>query len=643
MTSRPFGNLAPVLLILAAASGTLVYTQVTHASDAGVLTTSVEQDQRIVKCDLYDSTPLEDNVTMDLYSGDVERDFDSSSQRDAWIRNNCNLEPNLQELGTAYGPFSSDQTYDKPPGRLTTKLNNYQIRRASLGGYYPNDSYGDGPLVIEANRVRIIGIENATRVHDGGDQSPQTLIPETGKLYGYFNVSTGPERYLYDTVPYRDTVDHPNITEYEIQLKGGIMDSDFVRYNTSCVVVNGGSCGGPNDVTTGRFYIGGCDFNPWDNCRRGKLGHRYNLSGVENVENISIRVKVEMKFTELRWECFYDEDSPRDWCYTDNGTRKDGFRLWTVEESRRFTRSTWLTHTINVTPNRPNATLEVAKFPDGSYEARIQTEGVRHLTVGRTDDGRTMGLRYQWRYFSRSTRYYNQLDHQPVWLHAYPARTYRSIPAFGGPTTIERSFGETSDFSTGDLPPNVTVDEAAGEFTPIDELVVKNIDQFSKDNVTARGIAPGTTAEIDITTRKVVRSNLTVTKIGGNDTHSKFRLELTESDGDPIYTGNRPGYITINRQTVETDQNGVAIVTTRNVGPVRAEFEPAEWYRLDPEYTAYTTSTGRGYTGPGRGLLDLLVFIIRRTAVVWVPLLIALYMIDKLPDADTWPPWKVLQ
>jgi len=180
----------------------------------------------------------------------------------------------------------------------------------------------------------------------------------------------------------------------------------------------------------------------------------------------------------------------------------------------------------------------------------------------------------------------------------------------------------------------------------MEEIVVGDINTFDRSEIKLIGIAPGRTRgieDVDVTTRRVEESVLNANVVGGNETHAEIEVVLKDADGDPINTRNRPGSVYIDGQKVETGPDGKVTVERHRWGPVRARYEPTEWYRLPSSTTPYIKSEAEAYPGVGRSPLAFLIYLLKRSAPLWGTALVALYLLDKLPDAETWPPWRVIQ
>lgn len=610
----------------------------------------IDPDERVPKCSIVDESPFSANTTIDLYADDVERDFADEAERDSWLEENCDGNTAFLELGTEYSPFARDRSYRSPPGLSTTQLNRHKFRNLSVEtGIYPRDDYV-GPIRIDHNQVRIFSIENGTKAHFGNG-TVRTVIPEQGRINGFFHYNT--TNRVFNTPPYRTVYLPPdNVTEYVVRSGSeDIYDHYTVEYQDSCVVVNGGNCSTGTVVSTGTAYENLNErprprtcANRYTSCNTsGKFGFNYDLSDVDNVSTLSFVVEVEQQFVEEIWQCEYSRYR-RSWCYDENGSRRS--HLWEKTGEDVYTRTTTMRHTIDdISVSNPNASMEVATFPDGHREARVETgEEIRKVTFGERGNQRNPdGVRYKWEYFSASTSFWDTVESQPVWIHAYPVRGAETTPAFVGPDIEEKSIGRTAGISRGSLPDNVVMDDLASQYSSVDEVVVSDISTYERSNVTAYGIPPGSEAEVDITTREIEETNLTITRVRSNKTHAEFQVRLVDSSGNPISTEDRPGTIYVNGQEYDTNSRGKVIVETRRLGPVRARYEPVEWYKLDSSYTAYAASEDKAYSGPGDDLLPLILYIIVRTSPLWVGILVISYLLDKLPDANTWPPWEVVK
>jgi hypothetical protein len=607
----------------------------------------VEGPDDPAKCEVANETPLDKNISIQFYASDIEREFQNPSSRESWIENNCGGAEQFAGVGTSASPWKTDTTFDRPPGNLTTVLNKHQFQQLSVKtGYYPNNNYRspDRLVRIGKNQVRIFSIENATKVHLG-DGEVKTVVPEKGTVRGFYHFKTTSRQAR---PPYRAVFPDENPRYWKL-VPSRLYDPNGYTYEYTdieiedvCIVVNDGECGGQNDVTVEQIS-GSNQGKSGEPCleqscnRSGKYVFRYDLTGHEDVRQLTMRVELHQTWLEEEYICYEDL---RD-CYRDNGGLNKSAFLGPIGTQR--SQSMAISGSADVTVSRPQAELIVAEFPDGTAETRVRTTGgVRRIAFG--ENGSQLNpdsIQYQWSYFSKSPDYWQEQKQQPVYLHAYPVRTYEMDPPYVGPDDVQEALTTRSDFSSRDLPKNVMVDRTAPRYTEVDELIVEDIDTYDRSEISGWGIPPGTTADVRVTTREVTEANLSIKKIGENNSHVRFQISLTEGDGDPINTEQRPGSIYVDGQQYETGVDGEVEVVKRYVGMVKVRFVPADWYRLDRSTTAYTEAEAKAYTGVGRGLFVLLYYILRRTAPLWASVLLCLYFVDKTVDVKLWPPWRI--
>jgi hypothetical protein len=605
-------------------------------------------DESVPKCKVANQTPIDKNISIQFYANDIEREFKNPSRRESWIESNCGGAEHFAGAGTSASPFKTDTTFDRPPGNLTTALNKHQFQQLSVkSGYYPNNNYRspDRLVRIGKNQVRIFSIENATKVHLGGGKV-KTVVPEKGTVRGFYHFKTTSRQAR---PPYRAVFPDENPRYWKLvpsrlyDPNGFTYDFTDIEIEEVCIVVNDGECGGANDVTVEQISGSnqGKSGKPCleQSCNRsGKYVFKYDLTGHEDVRQLTMRVELHQTWLEEEYICYEDL---RD-CYNDNGGLNKSAFLGPIGTQRA--ESMAISGSADVTVSRPQAELIVAEFPDGTAETRVRTNGgVRRLAFGGSGDQLYPdSVQYQWSYFSKSPGFWKEQKQQPVYLHAYPARAYEMDPPYVGPDVVQEALTPRADFSSRDLPANIIVDQTASEYTEVDELVIEDIDQYDRSNISAWGIPPGTNADVRVITRQVTETNLTIEKIGENNSHVRFQVSLTEADGDPINTAKRPGLIYIDGQKYETGVDGEVEFVTRYVGMVKARFAPADWYRLDRSTAAYTAAEDKTYTGVGRGPFVLLYYIVRRTAPLWGSVLLTLYFVDKTVDVTLWPPWRIL-
>jgi hypothetical protein len=605
-------------------------------------------DEPVPKCKVANATPIDKNISIQLYANDIEREFQNPSGRESWIENNCGGAEHFAGVGTSASPFKTDTAFERPPGNLTTIVNKAQFQELSVKtGYYPNNDYHspDRLVRIGKNQVRIFSIENATKVHLGNGDV-KTVIPQNGTVRGFYHFKTTRRKAR---PPYRAVFPDEELRYWKL-VPGKIYDPNGFTYNYTdieieevCIVVNDGECGGPNDVTVDQISgtNQGKSGEPCveDSCHRsGKYVFKYDLTGHDNVNQLTMRVELHQTWIEKEYSC----DPELQDCYRDDGSWNTSEFLGPIYKPR--SQSMAISESVGVSVSRPQAELIVAEFPDGTAETRVRTNGgVRRLVFGGSGDQLYPdSVQYQWSYFSKSPGYWNEQEEQPVYLHAYPARAYETDPPYVGPDMVQESLTSRAPFSAGDLPGNVKVERTASEYTEVDELILEDIEPYDRSKIRGWGIPPGTNADVRVITRQVTKANLTIRRIAENNSHVRFQVSLTEADGDPINTRKRPGSIYIDGQKYETGVDGEVEVVKRYVGLVEARFVPAEWYRLDRSTTAYTAAETKAYTGVGRGLFVLLYYILRRTAPLWLAVLLSLYIVDKAVDVSVWPPWGIL-
>lgn len=648
MVSRSLGIFAAVGALLLV-QGVVAQSAVAVSATSGGLADAYDPGDENPTCALWDSTSLSKNFTADFYAGDEERSFDTEAERDQWIRDNCGFEPNIYNLGESYSPLQSDRSFSSPPGNATNVINRQQFRNASFrNGYYTEREVPYPPLLMDYGQARVFSIENATRIHTGNGTT-KMAIPEQGTLYGMFHYNYSiTDRIAGPNPP--SGIEPPLLNETSYNVTGGTNPfrgpNLTPEYVTACVAINGGNCTGTSDATTAirseNINRGPC-YGLDNSCNRsGRIVMEYDISDYDAVNSITFRVKINQTAEEERYVC--DAIDP-EFCYEDypsTGDRTEG--AWSLTNEKIFSRNTTLTQTVEITQSRPQAEMEIAVFPDGSREFRVsEAQGLRAMQFSDGSDQRLPdAIEYQYRYFSAGDPSWDGLEHQPVVMHAYPARVYDTYPAWDPPSVVAEAYGDTRGFT---LPANVDV-ERASRFVEVDELIVGEVDSFARSEVRLYGIPPGTTAsfdDIETSTRQVEKANLTAEVVGGNQTHAVIEIELVDEDGNPVYTRNRPGVIFVDGRKVDTNPNGKVTVVQRRLGGVRAQYRPTPWYKLPRSTQAYTASQDRAYPGLGRGLLNFILYLIKRTAPLWGAVLIGLYLVDKLPDADTWPPWKVIR
>lgn len=227
---------------------------------------------------------------------------------------------------------------------------------------------------------------------------------------------------------------------------------------------------------------------------------------------------------------------------------------------------------------------------------------------------------------------------QPLKTHAYPS-SY-------GSTADTKPFSETQllnadgpDYTAPPLPPGVDLDTVNGSYNATAGFAFQS-DLSSSDNLTAHGIVNGYTREIPVTVldeQLYTNTTLNATITNQTNTHMTVAFNLTANhSGTPVDTSDTSGYIAIGGEQVDTNASGQAVATVPNA-PMTAEYQPSPYYEtFDPYRPSSTWVTPEPVIGGFIGVLNDLFTVMFLFGLFFLPL----FILDRILDADVWPPWK---
>lgn len=328
-----------------------------------------------------------------------------------------------------------------------------------------------------------------------------------------------------------------------------------------------------------------------------------------------------------------------------------------------------------------------AEFPNGSVRTFRDTvtvsedlilrnlyqrlEGVRGIRVNYPDGSKSIVLigpggawrgaklpggevRTRWRYFTSKDDRWEELvvdsrngsstrhsPAHPVRVHAYPSENgARALSSTGSSLPkILRVFG--ARFRPPNIPDGVMVNVVEDDYTEVWALEAKYDPNASDQEFRYMGLTRGSGGDISID--RVVdmrRTELDLEVIDETSTHVTLRVRLREKEsGRPIRLEGRAGYIELmGSERVNTSRDGTAHTIIRKPNDyLRAEYVPGAWWDDGGAFTpsSATLAVGNEFVGPlgvATGAFRIFGFLL--------PLLLVVFMLDRMLGLDLWPPWK---
>lgn len=370
------------------------------------------------------------------------------------------------------------------------------------------------------------------------------------------------------------------------------------------------------------------------------------VSLVATVE-VELNKTIATKHTETKEQCREVE--------TENGTKtvcEEVTETWWTSNSTRVTDRVTVTDQVSATVYQLRTALRKAEFPDGRRGVIIQSSdrwnGIRF--------GSAASITTQWQFFSAGNPDWDRLGtttrNETSWTESptVPARV-QAFPSRVGVTTDSSRGTDIYEVSTFEgsrhpspalaLPENVSVPVATESYNSTTMLAVRhsNLSQ----SATAAGVVQGVDGEVVQSDDPVdIReANLTLSVTDLNTSYANVRVTLRDNlTGKPINTSGREGYVQLRESRVETNDSGEAIVTVQNTGLVTARYEPAAWWTSDVGYLP-----DRARALPRSGIFDADGFgrVANNLLALAVPLLLVLFFLNRVPGAETWPPWRLLR
>jgi hypothetical protein len=351
----------------------------------------------------------------------------------------------------------------------------------------------------------------------------------------------------------------------------------------------------------------------------------------------------------------------------------------TVDEpSKRYTDTLFVKDVREARAYQPNASaIRQPREVGAAYHVTTEKQPVAGISTPAET------YRTNWRYFTARDPSWDNITHiypvtpvdsevdryssnaHPVQTYAYPVPN--ATPIATGPGSELRNTlvayrgdnrGNPPKLTTATQPesgpgtyPNwprtwgIDLNTFTGEYTTINEFIFTLSDQYDEQAINETtpieitGIVYNQSHSIsaaDLTTASAPKTELTATTLNQTGSDTTIRLELTTAEGTPINTADTAGHIEIADSTVDTNTSGQAVVTLSQT-PNTAQYQPAPFYS-----TASPKRSSEVYISPSPSIpsvgsaLDEIFTVIFLFGLFFMPL----FILDRILDADVWPPWE---
>lgn len=560
---------------------------------------------------------LAENESMRLFSGDSDK-YVAESEYYNWTGKNRTV---IQDLLN-----ETDWWWDEPPATPRTWTSNDVEEYRSE--FSTNDSVSKHPVGadledeawIQDAHASLFRIQPSTTMH---------MSPSESRLY------VDPEGHALGLIDYRvaipaDDLDQSDgrVTEWAFQnatiekawvIQGvGVPDSSVMADRAAI-----GSVEDPGHVVNVTYSAR--EFSPDEE----------SFTFAAEVA-VTLEKQVEIKHTTQREDCEDLDAGVRDSC-------DDGTYTWWTQEISHPTQRVVVGETRTAAPYSFRTDIRRAEFPDGSSGVAISSNQL--WDGARVGDG---SLELPWAYYSARNTAWDSIEVtgadgtsstpspvHPVQVHGFPA--VNQLSADRGSMTS--SYDAESHQPPG-LPEEINVELVEEDYNVTSSVGVRyeEADPSPIDPVgVVNGVEPAVTTH---PTKQIRESNLTLTPLESNMTHVLLEVSLEENaTGNPIDLRGREGYVEIAGEQIDTNASGLATVRVSNRGVQSARFHPSAWPAATPAYTGdYARVLARtGMLTPG-GLGRFLLLLLK----AFLPLLIVLWLLDKVPGATAWPPWKLI-
>ena len=295
---------------------------------------------------------------------------------------------------------------------------------------------------------------------------------------------------------------------------------------------------------------------------------------------------------------------------------------------------------------QPNVTVQQATFPNGDHGVALSTSQLI--------DGASVGndsLDFRWDYYAARDPDWDTIHSSgesggsstasPV----HPVAVY-GFPIFGPPTATRglltsRSTAASYDSPNGSLPSTIDVvvrEEPYNVTSAVGMRFESGVEPTVEPTSAVAGVEPTITNQ---TSTQVRATNLSLRVLESNMSEVLVEIRLeANATGDPIELQDREGYVDVDGKRVNTNASGRATVRVPNHGATTATYEPAPWSSTT---TAYASAKDRVIARTGLFTMEGFGGFVGRVFTIFIGPLIVLRLLDLVPTADTWPPWRLLK
>lgn len=364
----------------------------------------------------------------------------------------------------------------------------------------------------------------------------------------------------------------------------------------------------------------------------------YTLS--PGASDLLVTVEVTAQITKKTESKVCPDESPSYWATTDVTTYTDSV---TVRDRQAVT-----PHSGRVTMARSNLSAGTTEF----YTLRFTPWRGISLPSG----DRVVG---NWRFYTARDPAWDGLDvtansgtvpnlslpsrppAQPLQTIAFP---YRYGPIANGPDggltqKLELRNYSGTERNSPTLPANVSVEPSNGSYIQAN-LISFRTTGGTPANITTSGLVTNTSNTLplhSIFNAPRVNTTLNTTIKNTSSSSTVFSVRLT-AGGAPVHTAPTSGHLLVNGREVDTNESGEALVAVTRT-PATVKYVPRPFHEVTPfmgHEPATTTVTPRPSIPGVVAVLNGLFRFVLLTGLFFMPL----FILDRIVDADVWPPWK---
>lgn len=496
----------------------------------------------------------------------------------------------------------SDVSFKRPPDAVETWNTNEYTRFPSTGSgvsVWPNGTSTVDDGYIKDAYVELFAVSPSTTVHRSPGDTV-TYVPQNGTVIAHAD-------FRYDPPP----------PPYSRTSGSGCSATKYTWYgedkSIKSVAVNGNSV-----PATDTIY--------------------YNYTGLSRGPNtISVSVTFFGEITKKTESRVCPQNAPS---------------YWTTVDVTTYTDEPTVTDAVLVSAYDPIITGFHSQLNHSTTDVEV---GATAPWQGVTIPGNE-SIRTNWRYFAaRDTAWDNFSNStnsggspslslpsnppaQPLQTHAYPSSF--------GPIADTNPFSATQllnadgpSYTAPSLPSGVDLDTVNGSYTATAGFAFRS-NLSRNDNITAHGIVNGYDREIPVrsmTAQHYTNTTLNATITNQTSSNMTVRFNLTANGtGNPIDTSSTSGHIEIGGKQVDTNASGIAVATVANA-PLPAEYQPSPYYEtINPYRPSSAYVVPEPVVGSFLSVLNDLFMVVFLFGLFFMPL----FILDRILDADVWPPWK---